>query len=158
MWRVACRILDREDLADDAVQEALIAAYQLLQLPAENPEAWLVRTVIHRCLAARRAHLRRQRNERAAADFTIVARHGASPERELAIKQLGDQIDNALRSIPAGQRRVFLLREVQGLSYEQISDLEGVPVGTVRSRLNRARSGLRDQLRGCRELPAAVRH
>jgi RNA polymerase sigma-70 factor (ECF subfamily) len=88
----------------------------------------------------------------------MVARRGASPERELAIKQLGDQICNALRSIPTEQRRAFLLREVQGLSYEQISDLEGVPVGTVRSRLNRARSGLRDQLRGCRELPFAARH
>lgn len=148
MRRVACRILGREDWADDAVQEALIAAHKVVTLPCEKLEAWLVRTVTYRSLAARRAHLRRQRNEETAAGFQVAARHPVSPEQALAIKQLGDEIDRALRSLPAEQRWTFLLRELHGLSYEQISSLQHVPVGTVRSRLNRARSGLRHQLQG----------
>lgn len=147
MRGVARRILGREDLADDAVQEALITAHTVSDLPHENLEAWLVRTVTNRSLAARRASLRRRRNEGTAADYLTAARRDTSPETELAIKQLGDQIDRALCSLPPEQRWAFLLREVQGLSYRQISRLQRVPIGTVRSRLNRARIWMRDRLR-----------
>ena len=147
MQRVARRILGRDDLAHDAVQEALITAHLIDELPVEHLEAWLVRTVANRSLVERRAHLRRKRNEAAAADWIGGEMRISDPERELRTKQLGSQIVEALRALPPCQLGAFLAREVDGSSYEQIAEVQRVPVGTVRSRLNRARRALREQLR-----------
>lgn len=146
MRRVACRILGREDLAEDAVQEALITAHEIRELPAKHLEAWLLRTVTHRSLAARRAHLRRRRNEQAAAETLGTKTPGFDPERQLLVKQLGDQIIRALGALPSEQRQAFELCEIGGMDYSQIAELQRVPIGTVRSRLNRARQALRRQL------------
>ena len=105
MRRVACRILGREDLADDAVQEALITAHEVRELPSEHLEAWLLRTVTHRSLAARRAHLRRKRNEQTAAETLATRAPSLDPERRLHIKQLGEQIVRAVGSLPIEQRQ-----------------------------------------------------
>ena len=155
MRRVAFRILGREDLADDAVQEALITAHGVQELPTEHLEAWLVRTVTHRSLAARRAHLRRKRNERVAGEALARTTPGLDPERELWIKQLGSEIDRALGTLPSEQRQAFELCEVCGMEYSRIADLQQVPIGTVRSRLNRARQALRKQLQ---QVPVPVTH
>jgi RNA polymerase sigma-70 factor (ECF subfamily) len=146
MRRVARRILGRDDLADDAVQEALITVHGIREAP-RNFEAWLLRTVIHRSLAVRRAELRRSRHELAAAEaFAGVARF-PDPEAALHRKELAGRIGSALQALPIDQRRAFVLREIHGLEYGSISSRLGVPVGTVRSRLHRARRTLRDFMR-----------
>ena len=71
---------------------------------------------------------------------------GLDPERELWIKQLGSEIDRALGPLPSAQRQAFELCEIGGMDYSQIAELQRVPIGTVRSRLNRARQALRKQL------------
>lgn len=60
---------------------------------------------------------------------------GPSPEEVLVAKRLGERLGGALESLPEGQRTVFLLARVEGLGYEAISDLLGIPVGTVKSRM-----------------------
>jgi RNA polymerase sigma-70 factor (ECF subfamily) len=145
MSRIARRILKREDLAADAVQEALIKIHEIRTV-AGNVEAWLLRAVTYRSLAARRAQLRRLRNESSAAQALAGRVAGIDPERELIRKELADRITTALRSLPPEQRVAFLLREIHGLDYLQISSAQHVPIGTVRSRLCRARQGLREQL------------
>jgi RNA polymerase sigma-70 factor (ECF subfamily) len=145
MMRLAGHILGREDLAADAVQESLITLSALPELP-QNLEAWLLRTVTHRSLASLRAHLRRVRNEQKAAELQAGSTASLDPERQLCHKELGEQIGRALLALPLEQRGAFLLREIEGLDYERISTAQGVPIGTVRSRLNRARRSLRHHM------------
>lgn len=145
----ATRILGCCDLAGDAVQEALITLW--LDPPGHAEErAWLFRTVVHRSLHVRRTRLRRERWERLALEAALATPNldpltwgapGVLEEREtLAL------LEHALRALPAPYREVFLLRTLDGWAYERIANTLGVPVGTVRSRLNRARAALRMQL------------
>jgi RNA polymerase sigma-70 factor (ECF subfamily) len=73
--------------------------------------------------------------------------NGGSPDRALSQKELAEQIRSALDSLPFDQRTALVLREIDGLSYEEIGFSLGIAVGTVKSRLARAREALRAQLR-----------
>ena len=64
-------------------------------------------------------------------------------EREVEVRELIDTLDRALATLSPDHRTIVILRDLEGLEYREISDLIGVPVGTVRSRLNRARARLR---------------
>jgi RNA polymerase sigma-70 factor (ECF subfamily) len=87
-----------------------------------------------------------------------VATHGdlrqpgdhTAPDRAYARKQLAERLWAALDHLPFDQRTVIVLREIDGLSYEEIADSLGVAIGTVKSRLTRARQTLRDELREVR--------
>ena len=74
----------------------------------------------------------------------------SSPDRALARKQLAERLWSALDQLPFDQRTVIVLREVDGLSYDEIAFSLDVAVGTVKSRLTRARQTLRQQLREVR--------
>jgi RNA polymerase sigma-70 factor (ECF subfamily) len=77
----------------------------------------------------------------------LVSTRQATPERELAQKELGDRLQRALNNLPFDQRTAIVLREVDGLSYDEIAFSLGVAIGTVKSRLTRARQALRLELR-----------
>ncbi|MBY0275836.1 sigma-70 family RNA polymerase sigma factor [Candidatus Binatia bacterium] len=147
LHRVAERILGCRDLARDAVQEALVTYWR--EQPAHGHErAWLIRTVIHRSLHERRAQARRRRWESdavrdAASDCPLCS----PPDHELERRELAASLDAALRALPEEHRTVFLLRELHGLEYDAIALRLSIPVGTVRSRLSRARCALRVALR-----------
>ena len=68
------------------------------------------------------------------------------PERELEIRELLDCLDRALAAVSTDHRDILVLRDVQGLDYREIADQLGLPVGTVRSRLNRARARVRSSV------------
>ncbi len=137
----AHRILGDDDAASDAVQEALITLWQAGEVP-EHLRRWLLRTVVHRSLHARRSRMRRRRweDEGGAA---VVSCPLCDPERELEIRDLIDCLDRALAALPPEHREILVLRELAGLEDRQNSAVRGVPIGTVRSRLNRARSQIR---------------
>lgn len=145
---VARRIVGSEEQALDAVQEAFVTLWR------ERPEAerripWLVRTVIHRSLHARRSAARRRRwEEEAARDAGLAGPCGlCDAERELLGAELRGEIARALSGLDESQRRVFALREIEGLEYEEIAVALAIPIGTVRSRLHRARRALQEALR-----------
>ena len=69
-----------------------------------------------------------------------------TPDRELARKELGARLKTAIQNLPFEQRTALVLREVEGLRYEEIAFSLGLPVGTVKSRLTRARQALREEL------------
>lgn len=146
LHRVAERILGCRDLARDAVQEALVTYWR--EPPAHGHErAWLIRTVIHRSLHERRARTRRRRREsdavhEAALDCPLCS----PPDHEIERRELAASLDEALAALPEEHRTVFLLRELHGLEYDAIARRLGIPVGTVRSRLSRARCALRSAL------------
>ena len=73
-----------------------------------------------------------------------------APDRAYARKQLAERLWKALDHLPFDQRTVIVLREIDGFSYEEIADSLGVAIGTVKSRLTRARQTLRDELREVR--------
>ncbi len=73
-----------------------------------------------------------------------------SPDRALARKQLAERLWSAMDELPFDQRTVIVLREIEGMSYEEIAYSSGVAVGTVKSRLTRARQTLRRQLQEVR--------
>jgi RNA polymerase sigma-70 factor (ECF subfamily) len=147
MIRRARRLLGSEDLAWDAVQESLLALWQAPSRPAE-PRPWLLRTVLHRCLHIRRTLRRRWHHEDRAGH---AAAHGdvvRDPARELERQATVRALRRAVNGLPGDQRRAFVLREMDGLPYHAIARRLSVPIGTVRSRLARARSALRHALHG----------
>jgi RNA polymerase sigma-70 factor (ECF subfamily) len=142
---VAERILGCPDEARDAVQEALVTLWETADVP-ENLRAWLVRTVVHRSLHRRRgAERRRKWEERAAVEMSTWCAL-CDPERSAEGAELRGQLESALRALSEEQQIVIALRALHGLDYQAIAAELGVPVGTVRSRLNRARAALREEL------------
>ena len=138
----ARRILGDSDAAADAVQEALISLWEYGPVP-EHLRRWLIRTVVHRSLHARRSRLRRS-NWEAKGGAKVEPCALCDPERGLEIRELLDVLDDTLEGLPPDQRRVLELRDLEGLDYREIADQLGLPIGTVRSRLNRARARLRE--------------
>jgi RNA polymerase sigma-70 factor (ECF subfamily) len=145
LGRVARRILGCPDAAHDAVQEALITLW--LHPPEhEHERAWLQRTVVHRSLHERRTQRRRRRWEGAAVEALLDDCPLCTPQRELERREIGLLLDQALGALPEPYRAPLVLREVEGWDYTRIASALEIPVGTVRSRLSRARAALRVQV------------
>ncbi|MFO0687882.1 MAG: sigma-70 family RNA polymerase sigma factor [Myxococcota bacterium] len=142
--RVALRILGCPEQAQDAVQEAICALWQAHGRPIEV-RGWLVRTVVHRSLHRRRSEGRRRRwEEQAALDqdpFCPIC----NPADELERRETLAALERALAEL-SGEHRAVLALRAAGLEYEDIALELGLPVGTIRSRLNRARRSLRDRM------------
>jgi RNA polymerase sigma-70 factor (ECF subfamily) len=138
---IARRILGSTDLAWDAVQEALVSLWNQGALPAD-PARWLVRAVVHRSLHASRTQRRRRRHERCACCDRPEAAHVLDPAAILDRREIATRVDRALRALPREQREVLVLRLVDGLDYDSIARKLAIPIGTVRSRINRGRAAL----------------
>ena len=76
----------------------------------------------------------------------VLGAEACTPDRELSRKELGVRLKTAIQHLPFEQRTALVLREVEGLRYEEIAFSLGLPVGTVKSRLTRARQALREEL------------
>lgn len=164
-FTVAYRILGHPDAAADAAQEAFIAAFQKLhQLRGQQFKSWLMRIVTNACYD----ELRRQRRRPATslddlyetqiANDSSLHSHEESPEQYAQRTELQAAIQECLNALPDDQRVVAVLSDVEEYAYHEIAAITGWPVGTVKSRLSRARSRLRDCLRATRELlPAEYR-
>jgi RNA polymerase sigma-70 factor (ECF subfamily) len=114
---------------------------------------WIYRIAVNQARNRHRFWRRRHRGDQVSLD-AHVAQHGDSisgseawPDRVLAQKELAQRLEHALDHLPFDQRTAIVLREIDGLSYEEIAFSLGVAVGTVKSRLTRARRALRLALR-----------
>lgn len=153
-YAVALRLLRRPDLAEDATQDGFIQAYRALDtFRGGSFRAWLLRIVTNRCY-----DMLRSANRRAADSLDDQAfeaePHWSSivaPEDPLGRAtqaELGRLLEAALATLPEDQRVTVVLCDVQGYAYEEAAQVTGVALGTVKSRLSRARAALRDTLRG----------
>lgn len=142
---VARRILRREDLANDAVQDSFVSLWRSGVVPSE-PRGWLVRAVTYRSLCALRAEHRRHAHESKGAAQGSGRCPLDDPQQALRCRELREALHDGLAALPAEQREAFLLRFERGLEYEEIASVLSIPVGTVRSRLARARTALREAL------------
>lgn len=150
LHRYARRIVGREDLAWDAVQETLITALRERDASEAPSMPWLLRTVRHRCLHSRRSETRREAYERRACEFQEVIAKGSprDPLGALERRELSRALDAALSELPPEQCEAFLMHVVLGQNYTTIANAQGVPIGTVRSRIARARRSLQAKLEG----------
>jgi RNA polymerase sigma-70 factor (ECF subfamily) len=135
-------MLGSDDLAWDALQEALWCLARKPEQPA-NLAAWLARTTANRSLHLQRMQSRRRRHEQEAATHRLETTRRDDPYRLCLQLELQRQLEAALDRLPDEQRAVFILRELERLDYEAIAARLNAPVGTVRSRLHRARAALR---------------
>jgi RNA polymerase sigma-70 factor, ECF subfamily len=151
VFRVANGILRNPSLAEDAVQETMIKAWQ--SLPRfrgdSSVRSWILRIAHNTAIS-----MLRRRRERVMDPRTMPETAGGiDPARSSsALADLG-VVREALEGLDELSRSVVVLREVEGLSYQDIADALGVPVPTVKTRLLRARRALADALNSSEELP-----
>jgi RNA polymerase sigma-70 factor, ECF subfamily len=146
LYQVAYRLTGNDDDAQDLVQEVLLRVRRGLETyqPGSLP-GWLSRITTNAFLD----DVRRRKRRPADAlpdDPDLVLPPAVAADEELARRQLPDDIQRALTTIPEDFRSAVVLCDVVGLSYEDISDALDVPVGTVRSRIHRGRMALRRAL------------
>ncbi len=154
VYHTAYRILGDSDSASDTTQEAFISAYKHLKDFREGSfRAWLMRIVTNACYDFVRARKRRPADsledlltgddEREPPDF-VDSREG--PEDRAMRADMHRLLQQGISELPEDQRIVLVLADVQGFSYEEIAAATQANLGTVKSRLNRARLRLRDWL------------
>lgn len=125
-------------LADDLVQEAMMLALQKVHQLKDDAafDGWIY-TILHN---AWYGYLRKTRPSE---DIDkIVIADEASPEHEVLLQQIDFLVRSAMAKLPNAQRQVVSLVDLDGLSYSEVAAILQVPIGTVMSRLNRARSSL----------------
>ncbi len=167
VYNTALRILGDEDLAADASQETFISAFRAINsYRGGSFRAWLLRTVTNACYDELRRIKRRPTTplEPETEDGDEVesprwlADPNASPENQLDQAELEHAIQHCLENLPTDFRAVVVLADIQGLDYAEVAVAVKKPLGTIKSRLARARLRLRECLQAFRELlPAAFR-
>ena len=158
-YRLALRILRDEEMARDAVQDAFLKVYASLGRFEGRSSfyTWLYRVVLNLCLDLRRRD-RSGRHVEWAEEHTPLSQ-GADPDSEepmegappsphhvLERAELRERMAAAIEELPDAARRTLLLREVDGLSYEEIAQALEIPKGTVMSRLHYARRRMQKTL------------
>ncbi len=140
---VVYRMCGDANLAEDAAQEAFVRAWQ--HLPKYKPQSpfrnWVYRIATNVALDT----LRRER-ETEDVDELPLAVPEDGPEVAVERAERGERVLQAVAALPPASRAVLVLREYEGLSYQEIAETLGIPIGTVMSRLNYARSQLRKTL------------
>jgi len=138
---VARGIVTSHDLACDAVQETSLALWMQDEKPADL-RGWLVRTTVHKCLHVLRRADRRGRHEERAGVERTEACPLCDPGLPAEESELRLRLDAAIAELSDELRTTFLLRSERGLDYQEIAEALSIPIGTVRSRLKRAREAL----------------
>lgn len=162
VFNLAYRILQDAALADDIAQETFITAFRKLeQFKGGNFKAWLLRITTNACYDELRRH-KRQRTDALAddeideeADSRLVS-SAESPEGYTQRAELQSAIEACFEQLSEAFRIVAVLVDVEEYSYEEVARLANISLGTVKSRVSRARLALRDCLRGHGELLPAV--
>lgn len=137
----AWRILGSSDLAEDALQETIWTLWRS-GVPSTETRGWLMKTVMHRAMHAARCRRRRSDREASASRARDSFLTCPDPACEIERGELATALNAAWRRLAEPFREVFYLREIEGLEYDEIARRIDVPIGTVRSRLARARSAV----------------
>jgi RNA polymerase sigma-70 factor (ECF subfamily) len=152
LYRVAFSWCHDAGLADDLVQEALIKGLKSIhQLKDETVlDAWLF-SILNNCW---RDHFRRQHPRADIEEIMELPADDPNPEETHAESQLVGRVRRAVAALPIGQRQVITLVDLEQMAYSETAEALGIPVGTVMSRLSRARQSLRELLH---EAPVSLR-
>ena len=167
LFNTALRIMGDDDAAADATQEAFLSAFRAIKsYRGGSFKAWLLRTVTNACYDELRRKKRRPtvQLEPETDDGEEMetprwlADPAMGPEEEVAADELEHAIQHCLNELPDEFRAVVVLTDIQGMDYKEVATTVRVPLGTIKSRLARARLRLRECLQGFWELlPATFR-
>lgn len=156
VYNVALHMLKNEDDAKDVAQDTLIKIYKKLKdfNGKSSFSTWIYRITVNTSLD----HLRKIKREKEfqqkvnehddelKQEFLDKPEHSGQPEKELLKKEKVKALYAAMERLKPDQKSVIVLRDIQGLSYKEIAQIIDATEGTVKSRLNRARSKLKDEL------------
>ena len=150
VFNVALQMTGNREDAQDMTHEAFIKAYSSLSTFRGDSKfsSWLYRIVSNVCLDFKRRQSRRPSSSLTVEDDEgeniqlDIADESQSPEALLERKMTREAVRAGLQQLPDEQRQILLLREIQGLSYEEIGEVMGLEAGTVKSRIFRARKKL----------------
>jgi len=146
VYNLALRMLGNSETAEDAAQDAFFSAWRRIgSFRGGNFRAWLLRITANVC----RDQLRKLKHHHSTSlEALLIEPEGLpsseSPEDYALRREVGEQIQKGLSGLPSEQRLAVVLSDIQGLSYEEIAQVMGCSLGTVRSRLSRGRAQLRD--------------
>jgi len=158
--QLALNLLGDPEEALDLSQEVFLRVFRTIHRfrGHSSLRTWIYRIAINQARNRHRTWKRRHRSDQVSLDQHLAA-HGdpasgdnSTPDRMLAQKELATRLKNALDHLPFDHRTAIVLREIDGLSYEEIGLSLGVGVGTVKTRLMRARQLLRAELQEARAL------
>ena len=155
LYNFAFNLSRKDDDAKDLVQETYMKAYRFIDKYHidTNAKAWLFKILKNAFIN----HYRKSVKRPTRVDFEdIISYHDEEDTQysgyidlreELYQKMMGDEVSNAINSLPVDFRTVILLCDIEGFTYEEISKITDIPIGTVRSRLHRARNMLKEMLK-----------
>jgi RNA polymerase sigma-70 factor (ECF subfamily) len=151
LYRAARAILRDEREAEDVMQQAYVNAYaHLTQFDGRAQfSTWLTRIAVHEALARARRRGRYQQlddEDLGNVEPFMTTDRPADPERQAFGRELAGLLEAAVDTLPDGNREVFMLREIEGLSTAETADCLGVSADVVKTRLSRARAALRREL------------
>ena len=156
LLRLLSRMVRNQDEVEDIAQETLIKAYRAL--PKFRGDAafytWLYRIGVNTAknyLASRKKTMatvsEQMSDDEDEGSDRFAVEDNSTPESELLSKQVAYAVNDAIEALPEELRTAITLREIEGLSYEEIAEAMGCPIGTVRSRIFRAREAIAAKLR-----------
>lgn len=152
IYNLAFNYVKQSEEAKDLTQDIFITIYQSISKLRDETKfsAWLYQVAINHC---RNRYKKLQRkgffNSRSINDpeSPLQLSSGQSTEKEFERKNTIKMVRTAIAAMPKGEKEVLLLRDIQELSYEEVSVILNIPLGTVKSRLSRARTALKDKLK-----------
>ena len=160
VFNLCFRILGDYDEADDCAQEVFIKVSRNLKgFRFESAfGTWIYRITVNTCknrltsldyrLKSRKIRIDMERDMDQQSQPIEIEDKSQSPARELISKELDRLIQRAINALPDRQKLVIVLRDIEGRSYEEIGEITGFKLGTVKSKLSRAREQLRESLKG----------
>lgn len=156
MYAVALRMCGNREDAQDCLQEAMLRAYRAISgfKGQSTFSTWVYRITMNTCLDELR---RRKNKQNTSLDSLLDAGWSPkdernAPERHAIQQEMKAHLHAAIRELPEDMRSAVVLRDIQGMSYDEIAQTLDINVGTIKSRISRGREKLREKLRGSREL------
>jgi len=152
--RLVARMVRDSDLVDDVVQETFIRAYRALHQFRGEAQfyTWLYRIAVNTAKKAlvdlrrnpvmNESALRGRNDDDETSPVSNELSSDETPETVLAAKEIGEAVNSAMEALPEDLRQAVTLREIEGLSYDEIAEVMNCPIGTVRSRIFRAREAI----------------
>jgi RNA polymerase sigma-70 factor (ECF subfamily) len=146
-YNLACWLMHDETEAEDMVQEAYVrVASHFAGFRGGDGRAWLLRIVRNSCYDRLRQKGPSNRNTDFDEELHSAGRQTPNPETGLLLAERSELVKKSMAELPAVYREVLILRELEQLSYREIADIAGIPLGTVMSRISRARQLLQRTL------------
>jgi RNA polymerase sigma-70 factor (ECF subfamily) len=148
IFNLVYRLLGNYDEAAEVSQEVFLSAFKSIhQFRGEaNFSTWLYRIGLNHASTRRKSLYSAQRRHLPLDGTEVIADSAVDPAKSMEHKEIQQRVQQALNSLDPEDARIILLRDLQDVPYEDVAEMLDIPVGTVKSRLHRARQALRSSL------------